>query len=62
MIENVKYFQTMGAIKELTQQINMKMCSPSSTSAEDVIEMAQGIIDIMKNNYSELLTDYIQKE
>ena len=57
MIENVKYYQTMGAIKELTQQINFKMCSPSATSVEDIIEMAQGIIDIMKNNYSELLKD-----
>ena len=54
MVDNVIYYQTMGAIKELTTQINIKIAVPSQTSIEDVKEMAQGIIDIMKT-YEEKL-------
>lgn len=55
MKDDIIHYQTMGAIKELTQQINRNMYSPSAKSFEDIIEMAQGIIDIMKKNYPELL-------
>ena len=54
MFDDVIYYQTMGAIKELTTQINLKMAKPSLTSIEDVINNAQGIIDIMRT-YKEKL-------
>ena len=54
MIDDVIYYQTMGAIRELTIQINLKVAKPSSTSIEDIIEMAQSIIDIIKT-YKEKL-------
>ena len=54
MKDDVLFFQTMGAIKELTKQINLRMTKPSATSVEDIIDMSERIIDIIKNYKKEL--------
>jgi len=54
MKEDITYYQRIGVIKELTRQINIEMENPSGTSIEDIIEMAQSIIDIMKKYEKEL--------
>ena len=54
MKDDVLFFQTMGAVKELTKQINLKMINPSTTSVEDIIDMSERIIEIVKKYKKEI--------